>query len=564
MLVISKLEFDKILLRDTLIENDNSYKQIVKLLEFHKKINLIKYKVDGNLKFFNKSINEYVRELLPDDFKTLKESHFKFKKLIIEHRTDESVITDFFDFLKEKFKTSYINEAAAQPGQQQAQQRKISPQITKYAAGITKELMAALGADADDDEEMAVKAIKKINSKEWLYEVDRMVKGYKRGKAPYSLKDVINSYMSDYNSAQYRAIWQHLGKYGVTGANYNALLAGVGKTVEVAGKVLGKVKDVLIKGGVAKVMKMFRDALDSGVGQAIQILLDETGLGALGVLGAWGIMVNWDVLMLKEQGIIPLAFSILSLLTANAAGPLLKPLKSLFKGPITKFRDFFAMILKSKFGKWLRSWLPKLRAGVTTAISWIKSAVNGIVGFISKVLPSGAQPWIKSLTSGVDSAAKWLQSFVDEIAEAGVSKTIAKKVGNKVAKRFNIPKLVELLDNPKMAEAFVGLDKGAASLIDNYIIKHNGQDRLPEIKDKFCQSKGPSSADCKALTYLEKVSEVKSTVTDIKGAKEHLLSKKGANDAEQFVRGKLNDIKGKESEIAAAYDKLTNQPQKQA
>ena len=52
MLVISKLDFDKILLQDTLNQSDSPYNQVAKLLEFHKKINLIKYKVDGNLKFF--------------------------------------------------------------------------------------------------------------------------------------------------------------------------------------------------------------------------------------------------------------------------------------------------------------------------------------------------------------------------------------------------------------------------------------------------------------------------------------------------------------------------------
>jgi hypothetical protein len=561
MITLTKSEFDKII-NERLIPTKNDGNDLDRLLEFHKKICNLAYKVDGNLNYFKKNINTYIKSCLPDDFKTLKESHFKFKKLITENRADGNIINEFFDYLGQKINSSVISEqyaqgygpaakAAIQPRTQgqvaaqslkPSQQRKISPEITKYATNITKQLMSALGSGVNDNEEMAVKAIKLINSKECLYEVDRMVKGYKRGKPPYNLQSLINSYMSDYNSAQYRAIWQHLGKFGVTGANYNAFLAGVGKTVEVAGKMVGKLQDMLIKGGVAKVMKMIRDALDSNVGQIIQMVLDETGLGAIGVLGAWGIIVQWDVLMVNQNGIVPLAFSILSLLTANAIGPFLAPLKVLFKTPITKFRDFFAIILKSKFAKWFRGLIPKIVGGLTKAMGWIKTAVTTFVRFLEKVIPG---QWGSKFISGMETAFKWLQSFIGDLTGEAAFTNVAKKT----AEVLNIPKLTALLDNPAHAKKLAGLNKGVAKTIDDYIVKNNGQSRLNDVSAVFCKSKGPQSPECKATQYLVSVEDLKDKSSKVK---QHLVGKNKSD--KDLVQDKIRDINQATSDYGVRPD----------
>ena len=67
MLVIKKSEFDLMLNEDSLIQSDSEYNRINKILEFHKKLYTASYKIDGNLNFFKKNINEYIKTYLPND-----------------------------------------------------------------------------------------------------------------------------------------------------------------------------------------------------------------------------------------------------------------------------------------------------------------------------------------------------------------------------------------------------------------------------------------------------------------------------------------------------------------
>lgn len=527
MVIISKLEFDKLLFEDTLIQSDSQYNKIIKLLESHKNLYHLSYKVEGNLNYFKKNINELVRNCLPNDFKSLKESHFRFKKLIRENNVDGNIINEFFDFLGSKIKTSMINEQVKQPAQQQ--KSKISPQITQYATGITKELMTALGADADDDEEMAVKAIKKINSKECLYEVDRMVKGYKRGKAPYSLQSLINSYMSDYNSTQYRAIWQHLGKFGVTGANYNSFLAGVGKGVQAVGKAFGKVGDYLAKSGIDGTMEYIRQILDSGIGQTIQILLDETGFGALGVMGLWATMTSYDAIRIPEKGVANFAFSAISLLSANALGPFLKPLKALFKTPIKNFRQFGAMLMKSKFAKTLMAWAPKLTGAVTTAIGWIKTAVTAFVKWLNKIVPG---KWGAFITSGVEKASKFISDLITNLFTNSGDQA-AKAAGGFIES----PKIKQLMTSPTYGKYLKGLPAATEKMLDEYVLKNRDKYGWNKMTTALCGQFGDNSYACKAI----KVMAVAATERVKSNSKQHLLGK--VDDTAASLKNKFSDIK---------------------
>lgn len=560
MLVINKSEFDLMLNEDSLIQSDSEYNRINKILEFHKKLYTASYKIDGNLNFFKKNINEYIKTYLPNDSNSLKESYFNFKKLIAENKTDVNIINEFFDYLGSKINTSIISEQAAVARDSTTvvnkvnpqtiattPQRKISPQITQYATAITKELMMALGADSDDDEEMAVKAIKKINSKECLYEVDRMVKGYKRGKTPYSLQSLINSYMSDYNSAQYRTIWQHLGKFGVTGANYNSFLAGVGKTVETVGKAFGKLGDYLLKEGLQKWFEYARQILDSGVGQTIQILLDETGLGALGVMGVWAIMTCWDTIMINKPdgGIVKFAFSALSLLSANALGPFLKPIKALFKGPINTFTQFTETIMKSKFGKSLMAWGPKIIGAVSTAIGWIKTGVTTFVKWVNKILPG---KWGPALMSGVGTASKYISDFV-----TSVFKNSGDDVAKGAANILDSPKIKELMLSPKYGKYLKGLPSATEKMLDEYVAKNLSKFGWNKMSTSTCSQFGENSYACKGI----KVLAVAATERVKSNSKEHLLGK--VDDTAKSLTKKVASIKQSGQDIKNVSGDETNQ-----
>ena len=69
------------------------------------------------------------------------------------------------------------------------------------------------------------------------------------------------------------------------------------KTKQVVGKAVSGVANFIKKTGLNVVFEKLRQALMSGVGTAIQIALSFTGIGAIAVDVAWGIMLCYDMFM---------------------------------------------------------------------------------------------------------------------------------------------------------------------------------------------------------------------------------------------------------------------------
>lgn len=473
-------------------KNNTFIEKFDNLLEFHKKLYKGLYFVNGDHSELERQKRHYLRNLFPDNHKVIKECRLKFPNSnLLNENFDENYVDDFFKFIRENYIRQQRN--IIKEDNNQGQQRKISPQITQYAKGITKELMAALGADADDDEEMAVRAIKKINSKECLYEVDRMVKGYKRGNAPYSLKDVINSYMSDYNSAQYRAIWQHLGKFGVTGANYNSFLAGVGKTVE----AIGKGWDWLKKNGLDKLMNTFREFLDSGWGQAAQLFLDSFGVGAILNVVIWGLMAIWDLLN-NNWGLLLL--SSLSILTAGAMAPILGKFAKNFKSIVGGFDKVMDYFKNSAIFKGIKAWIPKIGQGINAVGKYVSQGAEWLLSKFGKYIPAN---WVTAIKSGVTKATQWVQSIGQKImgfASEGAGENVVTKNLMRQGTKGEWPMLSKLMQNPKWANTLKGLDAATSKIVDDYVTANIRKYSWGQIESSVCTHMNQMA--CKAVKTI--------------------------------------------------------------
>jgi len=506
------------------IENNKQNKtfgeSLDELLEFHIKIHKGYYVMEGNHYELERHKDDYIKALFPNNAIVIKEYNKKFTNPLIVESLDVDYVDNFFGFIRE----NYIKQSKnfLKEDKTQGQQRKISPQITKYAAGITKELMAALGADMDDDEEMAVRAIKKINSKECLYEVDRMVKRYKRGKSPYSLKDVINSYMSDYNSAQYRAIWKHLGKFGVTGANYNSFLAGVGKAVEAIGDGWKWLKEK----GLAWFFDGLRNALNSAVGTAVQLFLDSFGVGAIANAVIWGIMTVWDLINISAGGWGNFLLSALGLLTVGAMAPVLAPLAKVIKPIKGGLQGIIIWIMKSKIGKTIAQWLPKILSGASKFAGLIQQGINWLISKFGKVIGQSAA---SKLSGAVGKCIEWVKSLISWLSKYSGREASDKVVTSRVAQLTNTKVATEvrnklselgfngvesLLTHPKWSSALSKLDKPGAKLVDEYIHNNIRKYGWEGTKAGICKYMGKIA--CEAADLVGNAFKLKNAATKLR------------------------------------------------
>jgi len=312
------------------------------LLEFHIKLHKGLYNVNGDSSELKKKQNDYINNLFPYNHKVIKESRNRFSnKLLTE--SDDNYIIEFFGFIRENFINEYGKKTLTEQQNNQQQQQKMT--IARQAAiPLAKSLMSAFDG-AGTNEQLAVQTIKKIKSKDEVYQLDKILKSYKKG----SLKDYINGDMSDFDSKEYREIWAHLGKFGVTGANFNNALAALGK-----GDVIGAIGagwKYLKEKGITWLMDQFRGFLNSGWGQAAQLFLDSFGVGAIGVAAVWGLMTTWDLVNVTAGGWVNFALSAFSLLTAGAMAPVLGPVSNLLKKVTGSLDDILKSLFISKFGQ---------------------------------------------------------------------------------------------------------------------------------------------------------------------------------------------------------------------
>lgn len=524
--------------------------KIDNLIDFHVKYHKGLYNVYGNNSELEKNKKHYLNNLFPGNHKIIKECRLRFKNNIINESKGSSYIDEFFDFIKE----NYIKEIRKKPlSEQQTNQAKQAQQQKMVAARqaaipLAKSLMKAFDG-AGTDEALAVQTIKKIKSKEEIYQLNKILQAYKRP----NLKAYINGDMSDFDSKEYRTIWAHLGKFGLTGANFNNFLAGVGKVVD----VIGAGWDWLKKNGLTKFMTTIREFLDSGWGQSAQLFLDSFGLGAVANVIVWGLMAVWDLLN-NNWGYFLL--SALSVLTAGAIAPLIGKYAKNFKGITGGLTKALEYMKNTPIGKGIANWIPKISAGIASIGKWIGEGVNWLIGKFGKFLPAN---WVSSIKNATSKAVGWVKSAADSILNFAGKETGETFITDTIKAKFNnFPGIQSLLSNPKWTKTLTGIDKAGAKLIDEYIIKYGREYSWASIEGGICKNMGTSA--CSAvktvgLSYQlkreagEALHKSKESVSDVKKAASQINKVDKAKDlytASGNVKTALE--KGKEAEEIGA------------
>ena len=492
------------------------------LLEFHIKLHKGLYNVYGDCSELKKTQKEYINNLFPYNHRVIKESRNRFSnKLLTE--SDDNYINDFFGFIRENFIKEYGKKRLTEQQQQQQQnQQQQRTQLAKKAViPLAQSLMKAFDGWGTD-EALAVQTIKKIKSKEEVYELDLLLKSYKKG----SLKDYINGDMSDFDSKEYREIWAHLGKFGVTGANFNNALAALGK-----GDVIGAIGagwNWLKTKGVGWLMSQIRGFLDSGWGAAAQIFLDSFGVGAIGVALVWGIMVIWDLINISIGGWGMLLLSIISLLTVGALGPYMAPIAKVLKPIKGGLGKVIEKLMSTKLGQGLIAWIPKIGAGLSKVGGWIKSGVQWLVTKFGKYLPKNIS---SLLESGVNKAVGWCENVVNNLT-AYSKHEAADTVLTSNLKGF--PGMSKLMDNPKWASSLSRLDKPTAKIVDKYIHDNVRKYGWEAVEKGICKKYGQIA--CQVADKVGLAFQLRKNV--------HKVAEKGASVKDTDLTNKTADELG--------------------
>jgi hypothetical protein len=492
------------------------------LLEFAKKLYEWDYTHNGN-RIDVETQNNFVRDILPKRKSVIKEYNNRFNNsLILESKKNINYIDDFFNFLIEN--AVPLNEAAT-------------------ADQILQGLHKAFDG-AGTDENLAVNTILKIGSKQVLTQVDQKIKATVGRKYPkiQSLAAWVNDEMSEIDPTQYDKLWGHLAKMGYKGKESNKFLRAVGKGKEAVVKAWDWTK----KSVIGKFFNMLRDALNSGIGIATQLVLDSLGPATLGIGFAipmllWGILVAWDFsnLLTGTPEWLNLIFDALGLISAGAMSAVLKPFKAAAKGAsFSSLEKVFAWLSKTSFGKAIAGWMPKLQSlagkagnGLVNTAEWIGTKLSGIFGKgFANTLKTGATKAQGWMTGFVDSIAQWFggaaKKEVSTVAKAAaheggkkLSEKTAKFLTDKVAQKFGSSKWLQGEVGLRFLEK--GLEPATAKLASEYAIKplrEKGVHYASELVDK---KYGPIYGDTIRFTNLAQAtgSEGKELLHDLKSFK---------------------------------------------
>lgn len=171
------------------------------------------------------------------------------------------------------------------------------------ALEITNNIIAALSKTFNDDEEEALKQVKRINNVDLLNNVEKIIKA----KKGMNLINYLNDEMSDVDW-EYKSIYKHLqglkSDYS-KGYKENKFYQKVGKGIDVAASglaVLGKALSAaaqaiimpIIKKGVIPFIRWVRRNLNTYVGIIVDVVLTMTpAVAAMKVI--WGLIVLYDI-----------------------------------------------------------------------------------------------------------------------------------------------------------------------------------------------------------------------------------------------------------------------------
>jgi hypothetical protein len=337
-------------------------------------------------------------------YKIIKEWDEKFgRKLLLSESfqpmTVKSVVNESFESIKSLFLEQTQNY--------------------NTAMDITNNIITALSKTFNDDEEGALKQVKRINSVDLLNNVEKIIK-QKKGM---NLINYLNDEMSDVDW-EYKSIYQHLQnlkKDYSKGYKENKFYQGVGKVVDVAasglaviGKALSKAAQAIIvpiiKKGVIPFMRWIRRNLNTYVGIIVDVVLSFTpAVAAMKVI--WSLIVVYDIYEIatgdydpddpdrKQMPYIMLLVDIVSLAFTAAAGKAAGvSLKSIAKGvkPTGVAKGFLQQAIES---------VPVLRRSLTHVKTFLTklfgegNIISKLFGYVDGVLTNFIN-WCKKMIGG--------------------------------------------------------------------------------------------------------------------------------------------------------------------
>lgn len=487
--IIKLTESDLIRSIESVLFKDKNYlNKGTNLLEFARRLFIYDYKHFGktiDLKFQR----NIVEDIIPMKKNIIKEYQDKFdNRLITENKKGLGYINEFFDFLIE-------NAVPINEGPKDKPRKPVKPADVNVIMRYLHKAFDGVGTD----ENLAVRTIKMINTKDVLAKVDRMIATTVGKKYPKikTLAAWINDEMSEIDPKQYDAIWGHLTKMGYKGKESNKFLRLVGKGKELVQKAWDWTK----KSVIGKFFNSLRDAANSGVGIAVQLIIDAVGPETLGVAFAipavvWGLIVSWDFmnLYMGTPEWLNIVFDSLCLCTVGVMSTVLAPFTKAAKGAVfSSLEKVFLWLRETSFGTMIQKYLPSLKGGLSKAVGLITKAAEWVGTKFKSLIGESAAA---SLKQGAAKAKSWLSGFVESIikwfeggkgvqyVEAGIEK-IAEKIRSILSKMLNNPAWLE----GEIGQRFVekGLQPAIAKNVEKYAqepIREYGLDKAAELVDK--------------------------------------------------------------------------------
>jgi|GEM_PF-3930384 len=480
------------------------------LLEFARKLFIYEYKNFGKTvdRKFQRNI---VEDIIPKNRSVIKEYRERFdNQLITESEKKIGYINEFFDFL--------INNSVPMVEQTKPKVAPKKPVVPANVNVIMQNLHKAFDG-LGTDEALAVKTIKMINTKDVLTKVDQTIaktvgKNYPKIK---TLAAWINDEMSEVDPKEYDAIWGHLTKMGYKGKESNKFLRLVGKGKEMVQKAWDWTK----KSVIGKFFNGLRDAANSGVGIAVQLLIDAIGPETLGVAFAipavvWGLITQWDFanLLMGTPEWLNIIFDSLCLLTTGIMSTALAPFTKAAKGAVfSSLEKVFLWLRETSFGKLIQKFFPVIEGGlgkaggfITKAAEWVGTKFKGLIGEeMATLMKQGASKIKGWLTGFVESIGKWFGKGGTATAEKAVLGQVEKKAAKGLldtALEGIRSKLSNLFRNPawlegELGQKFVekGLKPAVTKNVEKYAtgpMKEYGVEKAAEMVD---QKFGPIYGD---------------------------------------------------------------------
>lgn len=289
--------------------------------------------------------------------------------------------------------------------------------VDATALDITTKLVDALSKTFNDDEEEALKQIKRINNKELLDKVNQQLKKKKN----MDIKAYINDEMSDVDW-EYKAIYDHLKTLDATlssGYKSNKFLRATGKVVDAGAKVGGivlsglsaaakKIILPILKKGVIPLLRWIRRNAYTTIGIVVDVatalLPITTGINK----AIWGLIVLLDLYEIvsgesdpkdPDRNANPYMFLIIDLISwlfAAAAGQATKAaLKTAGKVTTT-----------SATGKLLQGLLNKLPG--------LKNGLSRVGAYLAKKMP-GINKVIQTVFNGLNKVISGVETFIKQL-----------------------------------------------------------------------------------------------------------------------------------------------------